>query len=201
MWKQYFPIYERLESEFTELTYVIELNDSHLKVYSLRMSELILRIGSECENASKSLLKMLDINAVDVEDMNFPALGKNLCQIENFENKEIQVIWPYQKLTKSAFEPFEGWKSGNPDWYKAYNKIKHDRDSGFQKANYENCLYALGGLFILNLYLRKENIESSIQPSIHIARERVFQYSQFFSPAAFLRLKEGLTFPSLKFTQ
>jgi hypothetical protein len=195
MWNKYFPIYERLEREFCELTYAVALEDAHLNVYSILMSEFLLRICSECENISKTLLKDLEPSARNIKDKNFPTLGKELHAHVNFEIKEIEVIWLYQSLTILKIKPFEGWKVGNPAWYTAYNELKHDRDANFAKANYKNCLYALGGLFILNLWLRKDSIESqpssfSIEgePGLHksFAKQKVFSYSKLFSPDAFL---------------
>lgn len=85
----------------------------------------------------------------------------------------------------------------SPVFYKAYNKIKHDRDSNQPQANYENVMYGLAGLFMLNLWLRKSDIEN--HPSHRpIAGERVFQYSALFSPEKFLKPRDGPTNPTLE---
>ena len=199
MWKQYFPIYERLESEFCELTYSVALNDDHLKVHSILMSEFLLRICSECENISKSILNSKAIPERIWKNANFPKLGVELGKLFSLTGKELEVIWPYQELTKTSIKPFEDWYgSKNPTWYIAYNKIKHSRESEFKQSNYENCLASLAGLFILNLILRKDDIESKSQ-HIDRTRDRIKSYSKLFDPQSFLNLKNGLgTFRSLQ---
>ena len=36
-----------------------------------------------------------------------------------------------------------------PDWWNGYNKVKHNMDTEFNKANLKNVLNALAALFIL----------------------------------------------------
>ena len=101
MWKQYWPVYECLEQEFCALTFCVALDDRHLSTYSLKFSELILRICSECENASKTLAAQpgfLVPNGVNIQRLTFPRLGNILCQSIAFNTIEVEMIWPYQTL-------------------------------------------------------------------------------------------------------
>ena len=51
------------------------------------------------------------------------------------------------------FSPFDGWCVGTPTrsltWYDAYNAVKHDRDSNFQRATLKEALYSLAGCFVM----------------------------------------------------
>jgi hypothetical protein len=40
----------------------------------------------------------------------------------------------------------------SPDWWKAYNKVKHQRSEHFDHANLHNALNALAGLFVMLIY-------------------------------------------------
>ena len=91
-------------------------------------------------------------------------------------------------MTKTIITPFGAWQPNtnkNPPWFKAYNDVKHDRISKATDANLANVMHALGGLFILNLRLREEDITKD-SDEVNIAKRRVTSYSRFFSPANFL---------------
>lgn len=197
MWKQYWPVYERLEREFRELTFSISLDDVNLDAFSMYLAELVLRIGQECENVGKSLAKKLDLSPPSgaVENLKFQKLGTLLCTTIPLNTKTVEVHWIYQSLTNNLLSPFSSWSTGvsaNPVWYVAYNKLKHDRDANFRKATYRNVLEGLAGLFILNLWLRKDEIEANGEWVV-LARKRVTSYSEFFDPSSFLQLADGGT--------
>jgi len=42
--------------------------------------------------------------------------------------------------------PFENWTKAQPDWWAAYNSLKHDRLSNYQVAIFANAVMALCGL-------------------------------------------------------
>lgn len=91
--------------------------------------------------------------------------------------------------------PFQAWNlssSTNPSWYKAYNGMKHDRNANIKQANYRNVLDALAGLFILNLWLRKKDIESGSTPRI-LANGKLAAYSKLFDPSSFIQIRGGNT--------
>lgn len=212
MWRNYWPIYERLEEEVIGLTFQIALTDKQLKVYSLGISNLLTRCCIEVENASKRIVLHKIIAAGNgrssrgIEGLNFSQIGGILCTRDPIQKKSVRIIWPYQKLTQKneickpfvKLEPWETWKefnkreclAKNPDWYNAYNKIKHDRDNFLERGNYGNLLNALAGLFILNLWLRQDDIEMC-KEWINFARKRIKSYSKFFSSEGLLEIKNN----------
>lgn len=201
VWKCYWPILERLEGELCELTFAVAFADSHLGVYSARFADLLLRSCAECENVGKSLCveKSLPPSGANIHQFNFPAIGTAICSRIAIHTKELTIIWPYQSLTTISIRPFDTWQptgSTNPEWFNAYNGVKHDRIGNAQKANVKNVIHALGGLFILNLWLREEDITQHSE-HFNLAQRRVTAYSQFFSPAKFFKLKsrDGLSGP------
>lgn len=199
MWTQYWPIYEQLENELREITFFISLEDVHLNVFSARFAELLLRIGQECENIGKTLATQLALSPSSgtIQRLNFPSLGNLLCTNVALNAKVVEVIWVYQSLStsKKLLTPFSTWSSSgsvNPVWYDTYNGFKHDRNTHFSRANYGNVIEALAGLFILNLWLRKDDIERDSE-WIVLARKRITSYSELFDPSSFLQLGLGGT--------
>jgi hypothetical protein len=60
-----------------------------------------------------------------------------------------------------TLQPWGEWRSANgvPCWWTAYNKIKHERATEFERANLKNALDAVGGLFIALLHLHRHKAE------------------------------------------
>jgi hypothetical protein len=199
-WKNYWPIFERLESELCELTFAVAFSDDHLDVYSARLAELLLRTSAECENIGKALcLERHLVPGADVQRFKFPEVGNAITSRIAMHTKELAIIWPYQSLTATRITPFDTWrptKCTNPAWFDAYNGIKHDRIGNAKKANVKNVIHGLGGLFLLNLWLRDADIAQHSE-HINLAQRRITAYSQFFSPATFLKLesRDGLSGP------
>jgi hypothetical protein len=155
-WKQYWPVYKRFESEFCELTFYIALEDAHLNVYSTRMVEMLLKICAECENVAKELLREYGFSGS--LHLKFPGLGEQIKQysdLRNLGNLRVQIVWPYHSLNNLCISPLVGWDQQNPDWYKNYNNIKHNRTTkdGLKSANYKSVLYSLSALYLLNSHL------------------------------------------------
>ena len=51
----YWPVYKNLEAELVHLSYNIHIDDNQLDVYSVKISDLILRASAEIESISKEL--------------------------------------------------------------------------------------------------------------------------------------------------
>jgi hypothetical protein len=68
-------------------------------------------------------------------------------------------------------------------------KNPNRNNTNLENANFKNIIDGLAGLFILNLYLRKDNIESQVYWTER-AREVILSFSDFFTPEKFLKLSE-----------
>ncbi len=64
--------------------------------------------------------------------------------------------------------PWSNWNSDdeNPLWWRANNKIKHQRTDHFKKANLKNAFNALGALLIVNFYFYKLEKEKNTGNSV-----------------------------------
>ena len=47
------------------------------------------------------------------------------------------------------FSNFDPSISASPDWYVAYNAVKHNREENLEQANLENCMNAVAGILVL----------------------------------------------------
>lgn len=57
------------------------------------------------------------------------------------ERTSLCLIAPVQVL-----QPFRSWTNTQPEWWKAYNLVKHDRLNNYKVATYSNAVLALCGL-------------------------------------------------------
>jgi len=154
----YWKNYILLEKEFSETLEYITLDVDNYNVYSSRYIKLLLQIGSE-----------IDINAkLFCKQYNAQSQAKKIDHYRNeitsnevdFCNTKVDII---QHCNILSFMPWESWNRGiNPNWWTAYNKVKHERfQTGniggatkeyYKFANLEYTLLALGGLYQLLIY-------------------------------------------------
>lgn len=57
------------------------------------------------------------------------------------ERTSLFLVSPLQVL-----QPYKGWVTGPPEWWSAYNSLKHDRLNNYEVATYTNAALALAGL-------------------------------------------------------
>lgn len=57
-----------------------------------------------------------------------------------------QNLTLYLNTPLTILSPFESWRTSQPSWWNAYNKLKHDRINNFDSATLENTLLAVCAL-------------------------------------------------------
>lgn len=148
-----------LESDIERLARFVEFTSNNFATYSIEMAHLFLAVASEVDVISKQLCLMFDID-------------NRACNVEHYrvvlrhylpEMESSIVSIPRYGLT---LHPWENWQNDQtPDWWREYNKVKHQRDENFNLANLKNLLNAMAGLFLLILYYYRHAIdERKIEP-------------------------------------
>ena len=139
--------FELLVEDLRRLLQYVEPADPNLSVFSHRIYELFLRCCTEFESISKDLLVVLG-SARSPADMNITDY-KSLEHTCRLEGLEIGVLF-WSPPTR-YFQPFAHWSSAQPPlaWYSEYNKVKHNRNSEFSKANLFNLMQASCALFAM----------------------------------------------------
>ena len=163
----YWRNYILLEKEFAETLEYITLDADNYNVYSARYIKLLLQIGSEIDINAKLLCSQYNAQsrAEKINHYRTEITGNEA----DFCNTKVNII---QHCNLSSFMPWESWSQGNnPDWWTAYNKVKHERfltgDIGgntkeyYKFANLENTLFALGGLYQLLIYRYSKLIDGT----------------------------------------
>ena len=121
--------------------------------FSYRIHELFMRTCIEIEANFKAIL--IENGFEPKKDKyNNPIFNITVYKKVNkshhlFEYEVGLPQWASSELI--LFKPFEAWSQDNLqlEWYKAYNKSKHDRQDNFKCANLKNLLQAVSGLLCL----------------------------------------------------
>lgn len=165
----YWPVYKNLEKIFLQLADYIHFADDQVKVYSMHIADLIVRCSIEIEAIAKELYLNLggnpspidcdgntrdlyfDTDCLTLLENNWHLSKKQLAVSATtfyFSDKMYKVIAPLYKANKRG--------TSGSKWKQAYQAVKHNRKASLKMANIENLLYAMGALFILNLYYKDE---------------------------------------------
>lgn len=167
----FWPVYKNFEEEILELSKYINFSDDQLNVYSMHISDLIVRIAIEIEALSKELYKdnggtkvfddkgkerepFFDTECIQFLDDNWRICNREImvsCANFYFSNQENRVFKPLHKAKKRG--------SSGAVWNKSYQAVKHDRRTDIKKENIKALIHALGALYILNIYYRNESLD------------------------------------------
>lgn len=165
----FWPVYKNLEKAFLQLADYIHFADDQTKVYSMHISDLIVRCSIEIEAISKELYFNIGGNPSPVDDKGnsrdlyfdtdcLDLLEKQLKLSKKrvivtastfyFSDETNRILAPLHKENKRG--------TSGSKWKQAYQAVKHNRKSSLKMASIENLLHAMGALYILNLYYRND---------------------------------------------
>lgn len=159
-----------IEDDLERLSRFVEFDQENFKCFSIEISRILLASAAEVDVVCKLICKALNPRS----------------SAENIHNYRDQILVAYPAIPEFeillfryglSLKPWSEWSipNGVPDWWSAYNKIKHHRDTEYHQANLQNALNAIGGLFIMVLYLYKEKAEMGElfpSPKLLYVRER-----------------------------
>ena len=137
--------FQLLYSDLRHCLEYVEPHSGNLAVFSQRTYELLLRISTEFESACKAAARSRSSPLKPTATIrDFKASLKPV----HVESGQVALLfWNPEPL---VLHPFEDWRLNRTlGWYAAYNQVKHDRVSHFQKASLQNVLFAFAGLFVV----------------------------------------------------
>ncbi len=157
MQNKYLQIWEEyctLEKEFKEIISHIPLVENHLKVWSFKIGDLLIVLGSVMDSFFK-----LSLNDKEFDNINMITELRNkerhdMSDYRNiFENKyHLSIKKVYIRRLDIFCEPFKLWSQNkSPDWWEDHQAVKHNRFINKEKAQLESLLNGMAGLFLLNV--------------------------------------------------
>jgi hypothetical protein len=151
-----------LEGDLFTLARYVEFVPDNMGTYSLELARILLATASEVDVVAKLLARSLDrASRAETIDGYKAVIKQNFPHISGFK-----VFMPRYGLD---FTPWENWRGDeNPDWWRANNKVKHERDANFSRANLTNVLNALSGLILLLIVYAKVRGIQEFRPAPHL---------------------------------
>jgi hypothetical protein len=132
-----------LERDLEVISRYVEFCPQNFEVYSIEFAHLLFAAASEVDVIAKLLCRRLKPTAK----------RKNI----NHYRAVLLAAFPYLTTTQLlvpryglTLTPWDAWAPrNNPLWWDAYNSVKHERDTHFDKATLKHALNALSALLIL----------------------------------------------------
>ena len=168
----YWPIYKNLEEEAVNLSRYVQIDDEQVDVYSMHIADLIVRCAMEIEAISKELYwknggtKLIGDDGdernlyFDTDCINYLNDLWGICEKEIIVSSE---NFYFEKDENLIIQPlYKGHKRSGAKWNKAYQAVKHDRKGSIKQGNIKNMIFALGALYILNLYYLDSTVDLGI---------------------------------------
>ena len=146
--KHHWNYFLALERDLEKLSRYIEFSDTNLGTYSIELAHIMLSASSEIDVVMKQLC-----------NMSSPDKAHNINHYKKIIKESIPNLIE-EEFTISrygiTYKPWEKWLSDqNPDWWWAYNKVKHERHDYFHEANLKNTINTMGALLITTIYYYK----------------------------------------------
>lgn len=141
-----------LEDDLIEMNRYVEICEDNFDTYSTQFTRLLLAAASEVDVVAKTLCGQIDPKSKhpNIDD----------CR------KVIAAIFPAIPCIQMGIEwnplrikPWASWKGptpSSPDWWRAYNAVKHERNATFKSGNLRNALEAIAGLYCLVRHLQED---------------------------------------------
>lgn len=149
-----------LEKDFVRTIEYVEVDDQNQNTFSVTYTKLLLSICSEIDVVAKLICKRInaDSRARTIDNYRNEIIGK----YPNFH--KVEALIPRYGLN---IMPWASWSGdANPEWWRSYNKVKHERDVNYNLASQKNVKEALCGLFCILLY--------QYQPELYLGKLEPF---------------------------
>lgn len=192
------------EAEFLSYIKYVPLDKINQNVWSLKLAEQLLLVGSSIDSFFKCAKASLRKSLIDdrlfysrrgicytyeefqEESYLYNNLLKNESNMglfrkifENYYNLSNKTV--YILINRTELCPFKEWAyEKSPEWWKNYTDIKHDKYKNRRKATLKTILNALTALFLLNIF-HFENRRYLVDIEVIKSNIHLPNYSAFFN--------------------
>lgn len=147
--KHHWNYFLAIEKDLENLSRYIEFANDNLGTYSIELTHILLSASSEVDVIMKQLCLIIDPEQTTNNINDYKNVVKS--HLETFINEEICI-----NRFGLFYRPWENWNGPqNPDWWKSYNNVKHERNNHFNEANLQNTINAVGALLLTVVYYYK----------------------------------------------
>ncbi len=143
-----------VEEDLHQLSRFIEFTADNFETHSLELARILFAAAAEVDVVAKQLCKQF-VPGSHASKMNeygdllaehLPVLGEAKTAI----SRHGLTFQPWTNLQERSV----------PDWWRAYNDVKHPRHERYKSANLKNAMNAVAGLFLITLFHCNEEATS-----------------------------------------
>ncbi|MCD9015194.1 hypothetical protein [Parachryseolinea silvisoli] len=160
--KHHWNYFLAIERDLEQVSRYIEFTQDNLGTYSIELAHILLSASSEVDVVMKQLCELVaPERPAETIDHYRPTIRAQLANL---------IAEPvYISRYGLEFKPWEIWSNDvNPDWWRSYNKVKHQRNIHFNKANLQNTINAVGALLLTTLYYYTQVFSLSEKKKVNI---------------------------------
>lgn len=141
-WKHFLA----LERDLELISHYVEFDQRNFSVFSVELIKLLLALGSEIDVVMKAM-------CLDIDPSNKPDNINAYREIVLNQYPRLPQLRVKHIESAIILKPWAEWANGkNPQWWKAYNEVKHDRTHKYSSGNLQEVLNASAGLLVAVLY-------------------------------------------------
>ncbi|WP_339748382.1 hypothetical protein [uncultured Rubinisphaera sp.] len=137
------------EAAFETTTKFVPYCPEHINVWSPQFAQIIMDCASQIDSLWKA-----------VEQTQTPPSSNKKLTIQDHWVRYRSLVATQKVIffggpNPAVIEPFLAWNDlsfRSPDWWQAYNKLKHDRFSNQTSATMSHALHAVAGLLLAIVY-------------------------------------------------
>jgi len=175
-----------IEQDFEFISRYIEFSEENNETFSIELARIIMSASQEVDVIMKGICSLLGNDRVNNIDQYRTVIKESMPDLIE---EEVFI----SRFGMSS-QPWINWRGEeNPLWWRANNKIKHQRTDHFKKANLKNAFNALGALLIVNLYFYKLETENETGESQNWRKIT----SDLNSRDSFMKLKDEYYYDTL----
>lgn len=168
-----------LEEDVAHLARFLELTTANFESYSIELGRMLFAASSEVDVVAKQYCQRIAPEAHAENIANYKAIITNRHPLFH----SIKVHMPRFGL---SLEPWSNWAGeSQPLWWRAYNKVKHERHAHFAEANLKNTLNSVAALYVMLIFFYREEAEHgrlSPNPRLFLMGEPFTLDSLFWGP-------------------
>jgi len=141
-----------LERDMETVARYVEFAKDNFETYSIELAHLLFAAASEVDVLCRQFCEDIKPSVKD-ERRNIHTFRKMLTKARPKIGTE-QVFVRRFGLVLTLGDSWADPKKDPPEWWEAYNKVKHERGTHFKQATLKNALNALAALLIMFFYHR-----------------------------------------------
>lgn len=141
---RYWDYYQSIEEDLLTTKRYVDFNSMNFSVYSIEFARIVLSSCAEIDMVFKEICSKVSDQRCDNIKKYKEAV---LLHDPDFRIRQRKVA--YLGIDVKPFEQWNLQNGDNPEWWRSYNAIKHERSSSFHRASLKNAISSLAGLQIV----------------------------------------------------